>query len=418
MARGIVLLAILAAGLTFAAGFAAAFARLAAVRAAFDAQVALAHTLIGGASDRAPDLERALERDGLHVIVEDHVNNVVYDWRDGSLEQHSIPPVPAGAPFPGLDGVPAPPLPRPNSPIDRLVGLAFGRAPQRIAGENGIAAVIAPNLPALVRFLIGDAIVTAISIVAIVAGAVWILTGLARAARKDLEAMLEERRTAAEEYQRFLADAGHELRTPLTIVSGYVDILARDLRSSEHGAQILEGMRGETARMRALVEKMLLLARLDSPLSIPRLVDVAGVASDVVAQMRARYPERELVLRAQQGASIVIDQDDLYEALRNLVENALRYAPRSPVEIVAAASASNAEIAITDRGEGIAPEEREKVFERFYRGTSRTDGEGSGLGLAIVKRVAERWSGAIALQSRPGETIFTLRFPLAEEEHA
>ena len=418
MARRIVLLAILAAGLTLAAGFAAAVARLAAVRAAFDTQVALAQTLIGNASRNPSDLERALVRDDLHVFVEDHVNNIRYDWSDGTFAQHELPPVPEGAPFPGVDGAPAPPMPQPRSPIDRFAGFLFGRQPQRIAGENGIAVVVAPNLAGLSRFLIGDAIVTAALVVAIVAGAIWIVTGLARAARKDLEAMLEERRTAAKEYQRFLADAGHELRTPLTIVSGYVDILAKDLESTEDGRKILEGMRGETARMRALVEKMLLLARLDSPLSIPRLVDVASVASDVVTQMRARYPERDLVLHAPEGASIVIDHDDLYEALRNLVENALRYAPKSPVEIDASATAANAVIAVTDHGEGVELEERDKIFQRFYRGKSRTDGEGSGLGLAIVKRVAERWSGAVALQSRPGETIFTLRFPLAEEEQA
>jgi signal transduction histidine kinase len=73
-------------------------------------------------------------------------------------------------------------------------------------------------------------------------------------------------------------------------------------------------------------------------------------------------------------------------------------------------------IAITDRGGGIAPGDREKIFERFYRGASDASTEGFGLGLAIVKGVAERWNGEVEVESAPGHTAFTLYFPLADEE--
>ena len=406
MPRRILALASLVAALILAAGVLVPQARLASIRAQLDVQTALARALLAGRPQPAA-LERALAAPGLHVIVEDHLDNLVYEWQAGQVVSRPIPPPP---PF----GGPPPPPRLPRSRFAQLAGMAVGRAPIRI-GDDGIDAVIAPDVAALSRFLIADALFTLAGIAACVAGAWWMISALARAERSRLERRLEERRIAATEFQRFLADAGHELRTPLTIVSGYVEILTAQLQQSEEGRQILGGMRAETARMRALVEKMLLLARLESPVSVPRLVDVSSIASEVVTQMQTRYPARELTLRANGDAAIVIDPDDLYEALRNLVENALRYAPASPVEVEAIPGATTVSIAVTDHGDGIAHNEREKIFERFYRGSAQTDGEGSGLGLAIVSRVTSRWSGTIALRTEPGRTTFTLRFPLADE---
>ncbi|HET9028677.1 MAG TPA: HAMP domain-containing sensor histidine kinase, partial [Candidatus Aquilonibacter sp.] len=245
----------------------------------------------------------------------------------------------------------------------------------------------------------------------------WLIVGISRAERAKLHAVADERRAAALEFQRFLADAGHELRTPLTIVSGYVDILrARDDASDPQLTTMLDGMRAETGRMRALVEKMLLLARLETPVAVPRLVDVAAVARDAAASMRAKYGERTLEVIDNDPASIVIDQDDLYEALHNLIENALKYAPDSPVRVYTGSAGRNAVVRVVDNGPGIPAGEREHVFRRFYRGNGRSDSDGSGLGLAIVVRVADRWNGNVQLDSTARETAFTLTFPLADEE--
>jgi len=424
MARRIVVSAALIAALVVAAGWIAWQSRVNAVRSSFDSTVALARVLVAATSS-AESLERALAAPDLHVAVEDRNAGYVYEWENGKPVPHQLPPVPPGAPPPdmqpqgppppqGPQGPPGPRRPAPRTPLSQIAGLAVGRAPVRIP-DDAIAVIIAPGVDALGTYLLFDAILTVLALVITLGGATRIVSGLARAERKRLENTLEERHAAAKEFQRFLADAGHELRTPLTIVSGYVEILSAELERSERGAQILEGLRAETARMRALVEKMLLLARLESPISVPRLVDVGSVAADVVTQMQARFPERDVILRASERASIVIDQDDLYEALRNLVENALRYAPSSPVEIDVAPAENNASIAVTDHGVGIAPEECGKIFDRFYRGSAQTDAEGSGLGLAIVSRVAARWNGAVRVQSKPGTTMFTLQFPLADE---
>jgi two-component system OmpR family sensor kinase len=224
----------------------------------------------------------------------------------------------------------------------------------------------------------------------------------------------EERQAAAREFQRFLADAGHELRTPLTIVSGYVDLLDSDKDRVANGDRIVAGMRAETKRMRNLVEKMLLLARMESTASHPRALALGETVGDAVDAARSRYPHRTLAFNCDDAATIVADEDDIFEAVYNLLENALRYAPESEVAVDVARTPASALVSVSDRGPGIAADERERVFERFYRGAARTNAEGSGLGLAIVKRAVERWRGTVELESVPGSTRFTLAFPLAE----
>jgi two-component system OmpR family sensor kinase len=290
-----------------------------------------------------------------------------------------------------------------------------GLRPVRVA-HGSLAAIVAPDGQDVQQFALADALVTAAAAVAIAALAFAFVLQFQRAANKQLEVTLEERRTAAAEFQRFLADAGHELRTPLTIVSGYLDILSARATNDDGDARILAAMRAEAARMRGLVEKMLLLARLETPISVPRLVDPAQVAHDVAGVMQARFPDRSIDVREGDAASLVIDYDDLYECLRNLVDNALRYAPDSPVTIETAVESGRAVVRVIDRGPGIRPEEREAIFERFYRGRNSAESEGSGLGLAIVKRVATRWNGDVDLASGRDGTTFTLRFPLADEE--
>jgi two-component system OmpR family sensor kinase len=254
----------------------------------------------------------------------------------------------------------------------------------------------------------------------VVAGELPEIARLARAynaAAETVARSIEERRAAAVEFQRFLADAGHELRTPLTIVGGYVDILAHSLHEDDATARrIIAGMTAETARMRGLVEKMLLLSRLEAPVAAPRAVDVGALSEELAEAMRAAYPQRVITVRCDEDARITIDEDDLYEAERNLVDNALRYAPESPVEISAEVRDGRVFVQVADRGPGIAPEERPLIFERFYRGKERADAEGSGLGLAIVARVVERWGGTIELDSQASQTRFVMSFPLAQAQ--
>jgi two-component system OmpR family sensor kinase len=237
-----------------------------------------------------------------------------------------------------------------------------------------------------------------------------------RAERAALVARAKERGDAAERYKRFLADTGHELRTPLTVMSGYVDILRARSASEPLDERILEGMHAETSRMRVLVEKMMTLARLESTLTVPRLLDLGTAAREAALTLQRRYPDHEVRVFVERSASIVIDADDYAAALGNILENAVKYAPESPVIIETSVQDGNGTTTVTDRGPGIRPEEQSAIFERFQRGAGRAFGEGLGLGLAIVKRVADRWNGSVACTSVPGHTTFRLTFPLADEE--
>jgi signal transduction histidine kinase len=139
--------------------------------------------------------------------------------------------------------------------------------------------------------------------------------------------------------------------------------------------------------------------------------------------MRPGFPQRVINVRCDPDARIEIDEDDLFEAERNLVENALRYAPESPVDVSATARDGEVLIEVADRGAGIPQPEQALVFERFYRGKDRPGAsngargtrDGSGLGLSIVRRVVERWGGAISLQSDASGTRFVMRFPQARQ---
>jgi two-component system OmpR family sensor kinase len=238
----------------------------------------------------------------------------------------------------------------------------------------------------------------------------------ARREHRALEARVAERRAAAERYQRLLAETGHELRTPLTVMTGYIDLLRARGSAAPIDERMIEGMHSEATRMRVLVEKMMLLARLESDAAVPRLVDVATAAREAAQTLQRRYPDSDVRLEPQQTASIVIDADDYAAALGNVLENAVKYAPGSPILIQTSVRDGQTTTSVIDRGPGIDVDERQAIFERFYRGRERAAGEGLGLGLAIVKRIADRWNGTIGCESGDGTTIFRLTFPLADEE--
>jgi len=429
------------------------------VASLLDAQSATAQRLLGTASARNdPDgLVAAVGRNDVNAVVWNRATGERFVWRDGRAE---TPPgrffPTAHQPPPGVGPMgPAPGLPPPRAGLSfDLIAVELAHlAPRRL--ENGdLLLILLPSARALSRWLLADAGICAAALVLIAGAGLTAYAAIARAARVPLvrttlalEALaggdftpqtieagdapeiarlaraynaaaatvarsIEERQAAAAEFRRFLADAGHELRTPLTIVGGYVDVLSAKIAPNDSTSQrAISGMHAEAARMRGLVEKMLLLSRLESTVAAPSVIDVGEVSEEVREAMDAAFPGRQVTVRCDPAARVAIDEDDLYEAERNLVENALRYAPDSPVEIAASVLDGRVLVSVADRGPGIPPEEREAIFQRFYRGKNRGDEEGSGLGLAIVARVVERWGGSIALESTGGETRFTMTFP-------
>jgi signal transduction histidine kinase len=239
---------------------------------------------------------------------------------------------------------------------------------------------------------------------------------LARAYNEAAEAVssaFEERRLAEREMQRFIADAGHELRTPLTIVMGYVDVLDGGALADRTVAErVFNNMRTEARRMRRLIDKLIVLARMETPGdgTEPSDIDVVNLAQRV-AETLEPLGGGPIVIEGVRHAFVHADEDELDEALSNIVENALKYAPQSPVRVRVDRQEQSVIISISDRGPGMTPEERANAFERFYRGDSRGEVSGSGLGLAIAKRAVERSGGTLGLESIVGNGT-TLRITL------
>jgi two-component system OmpR family sensor kinase len=229
----------------------------------------------------------------------------------------------------------------------------------------------------------------------------------------------EERTKAEERMRQFVADAGHELRTPLTVVMGFIDVLRRRaLPDATQSTKIYETMLAESRRMRLLIDKLISLARLENPEQRePDAVDVADLASRVVGALGGLQSSPRLRLHADRQIFVRAHELELHEAISNLVENALKYAPESPVDVTVRVDGGDAVVTVTDRGPGLCEDERARVFERFYRGENRTDAEGFGLGLAIAKRAVERAGGTIGVRSAPGDgSTFEIRIPLLDAE--
>jgi two-component system OmpR family sensor kinase len=200
--------------------------------------------------------------------------------------------------------------------------------------------------------------------------------------------------------REFIADAAHELRTPLTALRLQLQ-LAERARDEEARAQAHARLGEGIARAVHLVEQLLVLARQDpdAPVESAGSVDLAQLARGVVEAHQPTAAARglELALEApDEPLPITGDRTALRTLIDNLVDNALRYTPSGQVTVRVAREGGSTVLEVEDTGPGIPPAERERVFDRFYRGEAASAG-GTGLGLAIVKRIAERHGGQVDL---------------------
>ncbi len=217
----------------------------------------------------------------------------------------------------------------------------------------------------------------------------------------------------------FVANVGHELKTPVGAIAllaeAVVDAVSDPEEVRRFGTKILH----ESTRLGALVTELIALSRLQGGDRLPELavVDVDDVVREALARCRlaAESVGIEIAVDAPSGLEVNGDATLLVTALSNLVDNAIAYSPSgSPVSVSRRRMGNLVEIAVTDRGIGIAPEHQQRVFERFFRvdpARSRATG-GTGLGLAIVKHVAANHGGDVRLWSQSGTgSTFTLRIP-------
>jgi len=266
---------------------------------------------------------------------------------------------------------------------------------------------------ALERFAAGD--LTPRSIPAHADHQLQSLTRAYNGAVDEMQRAFGERDEAHEAMRQFMSDAGHQLRTPLTVIRGFIGVLLRgDLRSPADHTGILTTMNAQCVLMGSLIEKLILLDVWQHDRgTAPEIVDVSQLVEDVVLPIAETWPARSVELNVRPGAMARIDPIGFSHALTNLVDNALKYAPASPIEVMLDFDARDIRIAVADYGAGMSAEEAQHIFDRFYRGPLRRDVPGSGLGLPIARSAIERADGTLVVESAPGRGArFTIRLPL------
>jgi two-component system phosphate regulon sensor histidine kinase PhoR len=220
---------------------------------------------------------------------------------------------------------------------------------------------------------------------------------------------ITELRRADQIRRDFVANVSHELRTPLTAIRGYVEALSEGDAGAEESRRFLAIIARHTQRMERLVKDLLRLARLDAGQETLNLIacDTRSLAETVVADVMPAVTERgqRIEVTIGPGAETVrADPAKLHDALRNLVANAITYAPeQSTIRIDAERVEGRVAISVSDEGPGIPDEDLSRVFERFYRvDKSRArDPGGTGLGLAIVKHLVELHGGTVQAENGP-----------------
>lgn len=242
--------------------------------------------------------------------------------------------------------------------------------------------------------------------------------GAADAILLSLEDLGPEKAAAALR-REFVANASHELKTPLTSIRGYAEtLLSGGLEDEAHRTRFVETIRDQASRLEELVEDLLDLAdleRADAPLDLKDW-DLGEITRDVATTYEDVASRRGLRLSVESRAGLHarVDRKRLELALRNLLDNALKYTERGSVSVRVEEQGDAVRVSVADTGRGIAAEHLPRVFERFYRvdrGRSRALG-GTGLGLSIVKHAVQLHGGHVGVESEAGQgSTFWVEIP-------
>ncbi|KAA0022340.1 sensor histidine kinase [Antrihabitans cavernicola] len=217
----------------------------------------------------------------------------------------------------------------------------------------------------------------------------------------------------------FVANVSHELKTPVGAMGLLAEALLESADDPDSVRHFGERVLAESVRLGNMVSELIALSRLQGAEKLPdmEVVAVDEIVAEAVDRSRTTAEAADITVNTDHpsGLEVIGDKTLLVTALSNLVENAIAYSPKgSQVSVSRSIRAGKVAIAVTDRGIGIAKEDQERVFERFFRvdkARSRATG-GTGLGLAIAKHVAANHNGAISLWSKIGTgSTFTLRIP-------
>jgi signal transduction histidine kinase len=232
---------------------------------------------------------------------------------------------------------------------------------------------------------------------------------------------MQRRLQQQEEARRaFVATASHELRTPLTSLEGMLELLDEDLAEAQpdlaDARALLARARAQSRRLGRLAADLLDLSRIDAQVQLrSEPVELSELSRAVLAEFELASSERGVTTLLDESSGPVwarADPGSVARILRILLENAVRASPSGASVTVELRNGRGAELSVCDQGPGVAPEERELIFERFQRGRDTRGQAGFGLGLAIGRELAERMGGELEHESRePHGAKFTLRLP-------
>ena len=310
--------------------------------------------------------------------------------------------------------------------------------PVLVAGQDEPAGTfVVARFPARERSEVDDAVRTAalVGVIAflVAAGAAWAIAGRVLAPLRELakatasvrednldqripvagsgeladlsrtfNAMLDRVEGAFATQRAFLDDAGHELRTPITVIRGHLEMAHAD---EPLGAATREVVFDELDRMTRMVEDLLLIAKAERPdFVVPGPVDVADLTHEIAAKARPLV-ERSWQVQADAVVVAELDRERITQAWMNLVRNAIQHTiDGQAIAVFSRVVGDRLELGVSDGGEGVAPEDRERIFDRFSRGASarRTRSDGAGLGLAIAGAIASAHGGSVELRDTPG----------------
>jgi signal transduction histidine kinase len=206
----------------------------------------------------------------------------------------------------------------------------------------------------------------------------------------------------------FVAHVSHQLKTPLSLLSAATETLQMDrIRSPEKLSEYLDTIRAETARLSALVQRVLEFSRVQTQRRYEfEQVDLGALVRETVdafAHGLASRPGRFEVVQSGPGPYVRADPAALEQVIANLLDNAVKYSrPDQPVVVRVGTERLTAVVEVIDRGIGIAPSEHGRIFERFYRAAGTPHRQGFGLGLPIVRELLQAQGGEVHVSSTPG----------------
>ncbi|MBI1850035.1 MAG: HAMP domain-containing histidine kinase [Planctomycetes bacterium] len=234
----------------------------------------------------------------------------------------------------------------------------------------------------------------------------------------DLDRTVSTLEASASRQARFTADAAHELRNPISVIRNAAEVALLHDRSGAEYREFLADILVTSRRMGSIVDGLLLLARMDAGVvrSTFAAVDLVGIVRESAARL-ATDPERVRI--ANESVGVIRGEARLLRVLvDNLLSNALRYSEGKPVDVVVRSEASRrVTLSVRDFGPGVPPSEKNRVFERFYRGANeRRDGSGAGLGLAIVDEIARVHFAECEIGDAAPGTRASVRFPASRSK--